>query len=417
MNARNLRLGDEKLMKKRGKWTKFRHRVAFVLARPVAALIAGLKYHAKVHRFAEQGDRNWLVLSNHQTNFDPAFIAYAMRKPVYFVALEDLFSNGWISRVIEWLFAPIPFMKATSDPRAVMNCIRIAREGGSIALFPEGNRTYSGRSCYIKPSVAALAKKLGLPIALFRIEGGYSVKPRWSDVFRKGRMTVGVSRIIEPEEYQSMSKEELYDLICKELQVDETALDRAYSNRKLAEHLERVLYVCPACGLTEFDTQGDLLTCRRCGKQHRYLPDQHLAALNGETSFSNAADWYDWQETYIRKLDLAPYSEKAMYEETADLFEVAAMDCKKLVQKSVPVRIYGDRLELAPENGPLILSYSDIQAMGCIVGHKLNIFYGDRIYQLRGDTHFNALKYCNIYYHAKFIKEGHEDGEFQFLGL
>ena len=38
-----------------------------------------------------------------------------------------------------------------------------AREGGTIAIAPEGNRTYSGRPCAMNPAIGSLAKKLGLP--------------------------------------------------------------------------------------------------------------------------------------------------------------------------------------------------------------------------------------------------------------
>ena len=398
-------------------WTKPRHLVMTELARPILRLVASLQYHIRIDRFAEQGSRNWLILSNHQTDFDQFFVGLAFRRPVYYVALEDLFSNGFVSRLISWAVAPIPFMKAATDVRAVMNCIRIAREGGSIALFPEGNRTYSGRTCYIKPSVAALAKKLGLPIAIFRIEGGYGVKPRWADTSRRGKMRAGVRRVIEPEEYQNLSKEELYELICRELWVDEAADTGLFPSKTAAEGLERVLYLCPDCGISEFSTHGDVLTCKHCGRQHRYLPNKQLEALEGETKFRYVADWYDYQEASVRTLDLAPYTEQALFRDSADLSEVIVYHRKKLLQKNTPVSIYGDRLELGGENNKTVLPYSEIRAMACIAGHKLNIFHQNRILQLKGGKSFNALKYCNIFYHAKFTKEEHSDGEFQFLGL
>ena len=61
----------------------------------------------------------------------------------------------------------------------------------------------------MNPAIAGLARMLKLPIALFRIEGGYGVHPRWSDVVRRGRMHAYVSRVIEPEEFAGLSKAEL----------------------------------------------------------------------------------------------------------------------------------------------------------------------------------------------------------------
>lgn len=109
------------------------------------------------------------------------------RGPVYYVASEDLFSNGFVSGLLRYAVAPIPIRKQTTDIRSVMNCIKVAKEGGTIAIAPEGNRTFSGRTEYIKPSIVGLVRVLKLPVAFIRIEGGYGVQPRWSDVVRKGK--------------------------------------------------------------------------------------------------------------------------------------------------------------------------------------------------------------------------------------
>ena len=404
-------------MNKPAKWIKNRHKVITVILRPFLCLIAKMKYHAKLDVFAEQGDRNWLILANHQTTFDQFFVATSFKKPVYFVAMDDVFSNGLSSRLIEWAVAPIPFMKATTDLKSVKTCIRVAKEGGNIGLFPEGNRTYGGKECYIKPSVASLAQKLGLPIAIYRIEGGYGVKPRWADDVRKGPMSVGVRRVIEPEEYKDLSKEELYNLICKELYVDDTALGNTYESNTLAENLERAIHVCPNCGLSEFETKGDIIKCKHCGAEHKYLPNMQLKAIDGEDRFKYISDWYEYQEDYIRNLDLSKFGNEALYSEKADLYKVNVCVNKHLIKKDAGIQMFKDCLKIETDNSVETLSYDDIKAMACIHNHKLNIFHEDKVYQIQGDKSFNALKYCNIYYHAKFVKEGHTDGEFQFLGL
>lgn len=404
-------------MGKKKVWVRFRHKVVTALVRPFFKLYASLKYHIKIDRFRGEGKRNWLVLVNHQTDFDQFFVGLAFHQPVYYVAMEDVFSNGFTSRLIEWLTAPIPIVKGSVDIGAIKTCIRVAREGGSIALFPEGNRTYSGRMCNIKPGVAALAKKLGMPIAIYRIEGGYGVKPRWADDCRRGKMRAGVRSVIEPEEYAAMTNDELYSRICRELRVDETENKSSYYSKTTAEGLERVLYVCPECGMTEFDTEGDIVTCRSCGKRHRYRPDMTLEALDGETRFEHVADWYEYQESFVRSLDLTPYAGKPAFTDTADLYEVILFQRKQPMAKQLPISIYADRLELGTGEGSTVMYFADVRAMACIAGHKLNIFHGDKIYQIKGNKHFNALKYCNLYYHAKYIGENHTNGEFQFLGL
>ncbi|MBP5600089.1 MAG: 1-acyl-sn-glycerol-3-phosphate acyltransferase, partial [Lachnospiraceae bacterium] len=206
---------------KEKKWIKLRHIIISAIAYPIVWAMTVLKYHVKFERFKEAKKRKFLILYNHQTAYDQFFIGLTFVRPVYYLATEDIFSMGFLSKLLRFAVAPIPIKKQTSDLNAVKLCIKVANEGGNIAIAPEGQRTYSGVTTYINPAIATLAKKINLPIAFFKIEGGYGVQPRWSDSVRKGKLTAKVSKIVEPEEFNALSKEELYDLICKELYVNE----------------------------------------------------------------------------------------------------------------------------------------------------------------------------------------------------
>lgn len=398
-------------------WIKFRHKFLTALFRPILFLLSTLLYHVKIERFSDPDRRPYLILANHQTDFDQFFIASAFDRPVYYVAMEDIFSMGFISKIIRWGVAPIPINKASTDIKSVMTCMRVARQGGTIAIFPEGNRTYSGKICYIKPAIAALAKSLKLPIAIFRIEGGYGVKPRWASGRRGGRMTAGVRRVIEPEEFKDLTNDELFELISGELSVDDSTIDAVFPSSHSAEYIERVLFVCPDCGLAEFKSSGTTFSCTKCGKTWNYLPNLTIQAEKGRSPFTHAADWYDYQEQYIRRLDLSPYLASPAFREKGSLYEIIVYQKKIPLYRNSVVSLYGDRVEISTSEAPVILKFEDIKAMACIADHKLNIFYKDKLYQLRGDPGFNALKYCNFYYHAKYLKEHMNDGEFQFLGL
>jgi len=214
---------------KRKKWIRFRHRVVTKLAYAVLYPFSCLKYGIKIEKFKEQGDRQYLILMNHQTAFDQFFVGCSFKGPIYYVASEDLFSNGLVSSIIRYVVAPIPIKKQTTDIGAVMNCMRVVKEGGTIAIAPEGNRTYSGKTEYMNPAIATMARKMRIPIAIYRIEGGYGVHPRWSDVVRKGKMRSYVSRVIEPEEIKNMTDEELNALITKELYVNEAVADSLFN--------------------------------------------------------------------------------------------------------------------------------------------------------------------------------------------
>lgn len=395
---------------------KYRHRIVRNIAYAVMYPYTRLKYNIEVERFTEQGDRPYLILMNHQTAFDQFFVGMGFRGPVYYVASEDLFSNGWISTLLRWLVAPIPIKKQTSDVSAVKTCIRVAKEGGTIAIAPEGNRTYSGRTGHMNPAIASLAKMIKLPIALYRIEGGYGVQPRWSDVVRRGKMRAYVSRVIEPEEYAAMSKTELFSLIESGLAVDEGIADGVFESDHRAEYLERAMYVCPWCGLSEFESHGNEIECLRCHRKINYGTDKRLTGVGFDFPFEFVAGWYDYQEDFVRALDLDKHLSEPMYRDSARLSEVILYKRKQPLREEASISLYGDRIVIDEgDEDALTLPFSELEALSVLGRNKLNIYHGEKLYQLKGGKRFNALKYVNIYYRHKNISKGDENGK--FLGL
>ena len=400
--------------KQNKKWTKYHHKIVRNILFATLGLYTRIKFRIKVEPFLEQEKRPYLILFNHQTSFDQFFVGMAFKGPVYYVASEDLFSNGFVSKIIKFLVAPIPIKKQTTDVKAVMNCIRVVKEGGTIAIAPEGNRTYSGETVYINPSIAPLARKLKVPVLLYRIEGGYGVQPRWSDVVRRGKMRSYVSRVITPEEIANLSEEELLETIKQGLYVNEASADGEFHHKRKAEYLERTAYVCKYCGLSEFESHGDIIECKKCGKKFRYLPTKQLEGIGFESPFEFFADWYHYQEEFINNLDVLQYCEKPIYCDTAAFFEVIPYDKKVTLSKQVSLSLFGDRIEIKGNNQNTVMPFDEIAAVTVLGRNKLNIYYGGKIYQIKSGKRFNALKYVNIYHRYKNIKSGDES---KFLGL
>ena len=398
-------------MKEKKQWVRFRHRIVV----PVVHLFFGpyvrWKYHIHIERFREEGKRPYLILMNHQTGFDQFFVGMSFRQPVYYVATEDIFSLGWLSDLLRWLVAPIPIKKQTTDIQAVKNCIKVAREGGSICVAPEGNRTFHGKTVYMNPSIASLAKKLALPIAFFRIEGGYGIQPRWSDVVRGGTMKSHISRVMEPEEFADLTKDQLARIIEQELYVNEAKVTGEYPHPKNAEFLERAMYVCPHCGLTTFESRGDIIRCTKCDRKIRHLPTKELEGIDEPFPHRFVADWYDWQNQFLCDTDLSALTEAPVYEETVELSRVHVYKYKERLKEAATVRLYGDRITVDDQTFP----FETLGAVVVLGKNKVNIYDGNEILQLKGDSRFNALKYVNFFHRYKNIKAGEKNG--QFLGL
>ena len=403
-------------MKKPKKWIKFRHKVVIAILRLTLAPYTRIKYRIKVEKFKNPEKKQYLILFNHQTAFDQFFVSMAFKKHVYYLASDDLFSNGKLSSLIKYLVAPIPIKKQSTDVHAVINCMRVAKEGGTIAMAPEGNRTYSGETGYINPTVAPLAKKLGIPIAFFRIEGGFGAHPRWADEVRRGKMRGYVSRVLEPDEYKDMSNDELYSIIKSELYVNEAKTDVEFKHKRLAENLERAIYVCRNCGFSSFKAEGNVIECKKCGERTEYLPSKRLSSEKADFPFKFLLDWYKYQENFVNSIDTKEFTEVPIYSDSARFSELIPNEKRHLIKENVALRLYGDRISLDEgEADELIFRFDELSGVTVLGKNKLNIYLKNKTYQFKGDKSFCALKYVNLFYRNKNLTGGDENAK--FLGL
>lgn len=406
---------SKKKKSKKTPWILTRHKVATKLIGAFFLPYVKRKYGIKITKYDKKDKRPLLILYNHQTAYDQFFVAGAFNRAVYYVASEDIFSMGFVSKIIKFLVNPIPIKKQTTDARAVINCIRVAKEGGTIAIAPEGNRTYNGTTVYIKPSITSLARHLGLPIAFFRIEGGYGIHPRWADDVRKGHMTAGVSRVLEPEEYKNLSDDELYEIICAELYCNEARADGEFRHKNLAQYLERAFYVCPECGLSTFESHGDTIHCKKCGYKLRYTTKKELVRDGEPSPFGFVNDWYNYQNDYVNKLMLTEMADEPLYTEKVGMWEVLLYKKKVPLHETAEISLYPSKICVESEGKSYSFGFDSITAISVLGKNKLNIYYEGKVYQITGDERFCALKYVNLCFRYKNLIKG-ENHE-QFLGL
>ena len=408
-------MAEKNKKNKKKKWVRTRHLIVRHTLGIFFRAYSRIRYGARIKRFKNEGKRQYLVLFNHQTAFDQFFVALSFRQHLYFIASEDIFSKGFISSALRYLVAPIPIKKQTTDVRAIMNCMRVAKEGGSISLAPEGNRTYSGKTEYMSPTIAPLARKLGLPIVLYHIKGGYGVQPRWADNVRRGRMDCYVSRVIEPEEYLSLTDDELYALIRDGLNVNEANAENLYYSKKSAEHLERVFYYCPHCGFSSFESYDDVVECKKCHLQARYLPTKELEGIGYDFPYRFVNEWYEAQSEFINSTDTTVLTDEPVFSDISGFYEVIPYKKKRTIAQNCRVYLYGDRITVLVDGEETVFRFDDCSAVTVLGRNKIDIYCGDKIYQLKGGKEMNGLKFVHFFNRFKNISKGDTNGK--FLGL
>lgn len=157
---------------------KPRRTALYCFARVVMAILYPLLFGARVYG-AEHfpKDRNFIVLANHISNWDPVSVAYACKTwEIHFLAKEGLFKN----RLLRWLVTKlhaIPVSRQGTNLAAMRAALAVLRDGQVLGIFPEGHRYNTGRVEKIETGVAMLALKSDAPLVPAYIQGGYRL---WS---------------------------------------------------------------------------------------------------------------------------------------------------------------------------------------------------------------------------------------------
>ena len=321
-----------------------------------------------------------------------------------------MFSSKY-GKLIEYLVNPIPKNKSVKEIGPIKNCLRIIREGGTIAVFPEGNRSYDGNLCYIDESISKMAKMMRVDLVIYNIHGGYGIDPRWCSKARRGKSYGCVKRIISKEEIANYTVEELFNIIKEELTVPFEENVR-YKGKNYAYGLERVLYICPICGKVQtLESHRDNIECSYCGLKVKYNEYLNFESNNTDFKFKTVADWYKYQIEYLKKFDIN--IKDVIYTDDANLFVVPFKEKSKLLLAG-KLEMFNDRIVFFNEKENKEFGLDEIKSMTVLGKHKLNFYIGDNVYQIKGDASFNALKYMQMYYHIINVKGGEAD---EFFGM
>lgn len=334
-----------------------------------------------------------LLISNHVTAWDPLLVAMSLReKQVYYVASEHIFRLGLITKLLNYLVAPIPRRKAAGGSDTARACLRHLKDGHSICIFAEGEQSWDGKTAPIVASTGKLARISGASLVTFRLEGGYLSLPRWGKGVRRGRMKGGPVRIYAPEELKKMTPAQIDEAIERDIDEDAWARQRedpvAYRGRRRAEGLEKALFLCPGCGrIGGLRTRGDRIFCD-CGFSLRY---GETGFFEPSEPFPSIAEWDAWQHEKLRERDF-PHGELLFSDEDFRLSLLGGQHGQKLMGRG-SLEQYEDRLVCADRSFPL----DRIENMAMVQANLLLLSCEEQYWEIRAEKGANLRKYLAIW--------------------
>lgn len=395
---------------------KPRYRILFASLRPFVRLLTWLLFNYKPIRFHENKDQNYFILSNHTGSLDPLFLTLSFDRPIFFVASDHLFRLGWVSKVLDYLVAPIPIVKSKLDLKALRVIRNELEAGRTVALFPSGNRSVAGPEEKIPPATGKLLKMLKIPVLLFRLEGGYLTSPRWAKHHRRGKMSGSVVMHLTKEDLEQHSAAELDDMLVRFLDANPYSLPTRhkikYRGCRPAEHLERVLYVCPGCQrLATLHSHKDLLSCS-CGFAIRYTNTGQFAPATWNPAdqlwserYPNVEAFYSWQREHLA----ATFSEtepaaipvdQVMFTDERESLTLTQRARHNSHRIKGNLTLYINRLEYRDEKSGEVLAFplTDISDLSCIGPQRLQ-FTDARdgsVYESQNRQPRSAYKYIDV---------------------
>ena len=376
---------------KKKKWCKVRHKFWFTIMRPIFSFLFWKKYGYKAENYKLDRKQNYLIICNHSCSLDPFMLGKSFFRPIYFVASDDLLKNGFISKIMKHTVAPIPIRKGTMDISSIRNCISIAKEGGTIGIFPEGNRTYSGEISYLGINLVKFIRKLDLPLIIYHIDGGYGLDPRWGKKSRRGKGSRGyVQRVLSKEELCSLKDEELLKIINTNLS-QEISPSLRFKSKEKAEYLERVLFVCPKChALETLVSEKNAIRCKCCSLEATYEEDLSFSSNEPSFKFKKVSEWMNYQKEYLK--DLAIEENKVLLGDE----KVTLISC--LEGKEKEVELVG-KLQMNSKSfiikgeKEIQFFFKDIKQVENQGKHKLLFYIGKDYYEFKGGERFSSYKY------------------------
>ena len=338
----------------------------------------------------------YLLLVNHNLNYDPILVGIATKNQLYFVASEHVTRAGIWSKLLMRYFKPIMHIKGKVGAQSSMEMLRTLKRGHSVCIFPEGNRSFNGLTCYIPPAIAKLARRSGAKLVTFCIQGGYFAQPRWGHGLRRGKLRGKLVNVYSTEQLKSMSDELVYKAICEDLHEDAYATQAKeqvdFIGKSPAVGLETTLFCCPACAqIGTLNSTGSILSCSSCGFSAEYTPKGILKCSDGS-------------ERTITELD-------ALQKEHLRDAVTQNGDSITLFSDQVTViRVGSDHKIISTESGllsasPIGFKFNshsfcprDIIGAAIYSRNSLVVHIGDNAehYEIKGECNFSALKYLYL---------------------
>ena len=250
----------------------------------------------------------FIAVSNHASRMDYLYSAFAFEgHRLNFVAGHNEFYRSHLKFILRFMQA-IPKKNFTPDMYAMREMRRVIKNGGALALFPEGMSSISGANQPVAVGTGSFLKAMNVPVYMTLISGGYLTNTKYCLDERPGRTDITVRQLFTVDELRALTAQQIEDRLNTELYNDDYEWNRRMratfdGKGRMAHDMHTLLYKCPRCK-TEFmmKGEGNTIKCQECGNGATLNEYYDLVPYNGNCVIPESPKaWLDWERDEIKK--------------------------------------------------------------------------------------------------------------------
>lgn len=240
----------------------------------LSSVIAKVVFRNKHLRNEIKGKKGpMVIIANHQAALDFVTLIGATKEMQTFVVSDSFYNTLPLKKQMDQI-GVISKQQFQTSVKEISMMRKTVKNGGILTLFPAGLMCEDGISTPIPHTTYEFLQWLDADVYVARIYGTYFCTPKWSGKIRPGKTYTDIYKILDRDELQKMSVEEVKS------KVDDALLFDAYREQEKhlvkylggqnIEGLENVLYMCPHCK-SEFTIRSKnktTLYCEKCGFEH-----------------------------------------------------------------------------------------------------------------------------------------------------
>ncbi len=286
---------------------KLTHRLLWYFIKHSYAIYLRILFKVKVKWYNKPPNKDgFLLVANHSNRHDPFIIGGYLYTPVNYMANVD--GVDGFQKAFSTKIGCFNIKKGRADKSAFIEAINLLKNGYTVGIFPEGDRSWLGETADFSSVTISLAKKTKKPILMARSEGNYLSCPRWSEKARRGNIFIEFD-VISKDEIIKMSKDEIYKKVYDFISTDDFENEKLskikYKGKNLALGINNLLWRCPNCNTEDqIIGESDNIICKSCNTKFKIdgnLRVYHSENILTDKKIKNIKDWYNWQISFMNK--------------------------------------------------------------------------------------------------------------------